>query len=124
MGARADRKKGAGGKGALKGVPKGATQETAAAKKVAETVIVQGLPELVALSHSIHSTPELCYNETRSASAVADALRAGGLEVTEGAYEIETALESRSGTGELVIALCAEYDALPEVGHALSLIHI
>jgi amidohydrolase len=118
MGARADRKKGAGGKGALKGVPKGATQETAAAKKVAETVIVQGLPELVALSHSIHSTPELCYNETRSASAVADALRAGGLEVTEGAYEIETALESRSGTGELVIALCAEYDALPEVGHA------
>jgi amidohydrolase len=88
------------------------------AKDAAAAVIAEHLPELVALSHSVHSTPELCFEENRSAHAVADALRAGGLTVDEGVYDLPTALESRSGEGELVIAICAEYDALPEVGHA------
>jgi amidohydrolase len=88
------------------------------AKEAAASVVAQRLPELLALSHHVHATPELCFNEVRSARAVAEALRAGGLEVTEGVYGIPTALESRAGDGELVIAVCAEYDALPEVGHA------
>ena len=49
---------------------------------------------------------------------MAETLRAGGLEVTEGVYDLPTALESKAGGGELVVAVCAEYDALPEVGHA------
>jgi amidohydrolase len=49
---------------------------------------------------------------------VSDALRAGGLTVTEGVYDLPTAFESRTGDGELVIAVCAEYDALPDIGHA------
>ena len=49
---------------------------------------------------------------------MAEALRAGGLEVDEGVYDLPTALESRAGDGELVVAVCAEYDALPDVGHA------
>jgi amidohydrolase len=92
--------------------------DTQAAKDAAASVITERLSELIALSHSVHSTPELCFNETRSARAVADALRAGGLTVTEGVYDMATALESRSGSGDLVIAVCAEYDALPDVGHA------
>jgi amidohydrolase len=95
-----------------------AAKNAAAAKDAAAAVIEQHLPELVALSHSVHATPELCFNEVRSARAVADALRAGGLAVTEGAYDLPTALESQAGEGELVIAVCAEYDALPDVGHA------
>jgi amidohydrolase len=87
-------------------------------KAAAASVIEQRLPELIALSHSVHSTPELCFNETTSAHTVAEALRAGGLSVTEGVYDLPTALESRSGDGDLVIAVCAEYDALPDVGHA------
>ena len=43
---------------------------------------------------------------------------AGGLAVDEGVYELPTALESRAGDGDLVVAVCAEYDALPGVGHA------
>jgi amidohydrolase len=89
-----------------------------AAKQAAAEVIDSHLGELVSLSHQIHSTPELCFNETRSAKSVADALRAGGLEVSEGVYELSTALESRAGHGDLVVAVCAEYDALPDVGHA------
>jgi amidohydrolase len=88
------------------------------AKEVAAGVIERRLDELVALSHSVHATPELCFHETESARAVAGALRAGGLEVTAGVYDLPTALESRSGSGDLVVAVCAEYDALPQVGHA------
>jgi amidohydrolase len=92
--------------------------DAAAAKAAAASVIEEHLPELIALSHSVHSTPELCYEETRSAHAVAVALRAGGMSVAEGVYDLPTALESRAGSGELVVAVCAEYDALPDVGHA------
>jgi amidohydrolase len=88
------------------------------AKDAAAAVIEERLGDLVALSHAIHATPELCFDERLSARAVAESLRAGGLSVTEGPYDLPTALESRSGSGELVVAVCAEYDALPEVGHA------
>lgn len=87
-------------------------------KAAAASVIDRHLTDLVTLSHAVHATPELCFNETRSAKAVADALRAGGLGVTEGAYDLPTAFECRSGNGDLVVAVCAEYDALPDVGHA------
>ncbi len=94
------------------------TIDRQAAKDAAASVVAERLPELLALSHSVHATPELCFEETRSAHAVASAIRAGGLSVTEGVYDIATAFESRSGDGELIVALCAEYDALPDVGHA------
>ncbi|MGA2472908.1 MAG: M20 family metallopeptidase, partial [Acidimicrobiales bacterium] len=87
-------------------------------KDAAAAVIDGHLDELVSLSHSVHSTPELCFGETTSARAVAETMRAGGLQVDEGVYDLPTALESRSGGGELVVAVCAEYDALPDVGHA------
>jgi metal-dependent amidase/aminoacylase/carboxypeptidase family protein len=87
-------------------------------KDAAVSVIDRHLTDLVTLSHAVHATPELCFNETRSAKAVADALRAGGMGVTEGVYDLPTAFECRSGKGELVVAVCAEYDALPDVGHA------
>jgi amidohydrolase len=88
------------------------------AKDTAAAVVDRHLGQLVSLSHSVHSTPELCFGETVSAHAVAETMRAGGLEVEEGVYDLPTALESRAGDGELVVAVCAEYDALPGVGHA------
>ena len=45
------------------------------AKETAAAVVERHLDELVALSHSVHSTPELCFGETTSAHAVAEALR-------------------------------------------------
>ena len=94
------------------------TAPASAAKAAAAAVVDDHLNELVSLSHFLHTTPELCFGETVSARAVAETMRAGGLEVTEGVYDLPTALESRSGGGELVVAVCAEYDALPDVGHA------
>jgi len=91
---------------------------TPAAKEAAAVVVDRHLGDLVSLSHFVHEHPELCFGESVSARAVAETLRAGGLEVTEGVYDLPTALESKAGGGELVVAVCAEYDALPEVGHA------
>jgi amidohydrolase len=92
---------------------------TAASAKTASAEVVERLlPELVELSHHVHATPELCFEENASARAVAETLRSGGLAVSEGVYDLPTALESRAGDGDLVVAICAEYDALPQVGHA------
>ena len=91
---------------------------TSSAKEVAAGVIDQHLDDLVALSHAVHDTPELCFEEIVSVRVVAEAMRSGGLEVEEGVYELPTAFESRIGDGEFVVAVCAEYDALPDIGHA------
>jgi amidohydrolase len=89
-----------------------------AAKDAAARTVDRHLARLVSLSHALHERPELCFAETASAGAVAQALREAGLDVDEGVYQLPTALESRNGDGELVVAICAEYDALPEIGHA------
>ena len=73
---------------------------------------------LVDLSRSIHAEPELAFAEHRSAAKVADLLAAEGFEVERGVADLETAFTATFGSGELVLGLCAEYDALPEIGHA------
>ncbi len=74
--------------------------------------------DLIALSHYIHAHPELGYEEHLSAAAVADAARAHGFTVETGIAGRDTAFAARIGSGRLHLALCAEYDALPDVGHA------
>jgi amidohydrolase len=73
---------------------------------------------LCALSRSIHAEPELAFAEHRSAAKVVDLMAAEGFEVERGVAGMDTAFTASYGAGELVIGLCAEYDALPEVGHA------
>lgn len=73
---------------------------------------------LIALSHFIHAHPELGYEEFQSADAVADAAETAGFVVERGIASLPTAFRATSGTGALHIVFCAEYDALPEVGHA------
>lgn len=74
--------------------------------------------DLIALSHSIHAEPELAFEETRSAAKVAELLAARGFELELGVAELPTAFTATFGSGDLVIGICAEYDALPEIGHA------
>lgn len=74
--------------------------------------------ELVELSHRIHANPETMFEEERSSRWVAEALHAGGFGVDQGVCDLPTAFVASSGHGPLTIAICAEYDALPGVGHA------
>lgn len=74
--------------------------------------------ELTALSHAIHSRPETAFNETDAARRVTALLAGYGFTVEHGAGGLDTAFTAVYGTGDLTIGLCAEYDALPEIGHA------
>jgi amidohydrolase len=73
---------------------------------------------LIGLSHSLHAEPELAFHEYRSAAKIATLLGEAGFVVYEGIGGLPTALTATRGTGELVIGICAEYDALPGIGHA------
>jgi len=90
----------------------------AGAKDAARAVVDAARAELVGLSRSIHDNPELCFEEHAAAQAVGDALAAGGFDVERGAYGLPTALAARAGSGPVSVVVCAEYDALPGVGHA------
>lgn len=74
--------------------------------------------ELDRLSLEIHARPELAYEERFAAGALADLVEREGLTVKRGAGAVETAFVAEFGSGKPVVALCAEYDALPGVGHA------
>ena len=74
--------------------------------------------DLVALSRRIHANPELGYEEERASGWLAEALDAAGFAVERGVCGLPTAFRATRGAGPLHIVVCAEYDALPGIGHA------
>lgn len=85
--------------------------------RASERVDFRG-PDLERLSLEIHARPELAFEEHFAAGALADYVEREGVTVTRGAGGLETAFVAEAGSGKPVVALCAEYDALPGVGHA------
>lgn len=75
-------------------------------------------PELIALSHDIHAHPEVGYVEYHAAAVTTELLERHGFTVERGVAGLETAFRATKGTGDLRLSFCAEYDALPDVGHA------
>jgi amidohydrolase len=77
--------------------------------------------ELTDISLDIHAHPELNYQEHHAAQVLADALERHGFKVERGVGGVETAfrgvIEGGNGDGPTV-ALLAEYDALPGIGHS------
>lgn len=73
---------------------------------------------LIELSHRIHATPELAFEEHQSSAMVAEALEAQGFTLTRHACGLPTAFLARHGHGALHVGICAEYDSLPGMGHA------
>ncbi|GJJ18585.1 M20 family metallopeptidase [Mycolicibacterium mageritense] len=74
--------------------------------------------DLIALSHSIHAEPELAFAEHRSCAKTQALVAERGFEITAAPAGLDTAFRASYGAGPLVIGICAEYDALPEIGHA------
>ena len=89
-----------------------------AAKALARRSLMGHQSELIELSHDLHRHPELSFEEHRSAAAISSLLEANGLVVKRSPYGLSTAFEASVGSGDLVVGLCAEYDALPGLGHA------
>jgi amidohydrolase len=88
------------------------------AKEAARGVVLDNDEALIALSHRIHADPELCFEEEHAAEGTATMLNDAGFTIETGVADLPTAYVATYGSGPLVIGICAEYDALPGVGHA------
>ena len=75
-------------------------------------------PELQAISRWMYENPETAYQEVASSARLVATLRENGFDVTHPAHGLETAFEANVGTSGPRVVICAEYDALPDVGHA------
>ena len=87
-------------------------------KAAARERLDQSQDELVALSHRIHTTPEMGFEEEHAATWLSEVLDGAGFAVERGVCELPTAFIARAGSGPLHVAICAEYDSLPAIGHA------
>ncbi len=87
-------------------------------KSVAIKEIDSRRNELRELSLKIHSNPELGFHEVKAAAWLTAYLEKNGFSVERGICGLETAFRAVYGQGKPVIAIMAEYDALPEMGHA------
>jgi amidohydrolase len=74
--------------------------------------------ELVELSLRIHQNPELGLQEVKASGWLTEYLGRNGFNVEKGICQLATAFKGSYGSGKPTIALLAEYDALPKLGHA------
>ncbi len=88
------------------------------AKAAAREQVATHQERLIALSHRIHAHPELGYEEEKASAWLAEELAGAGFAVETGICDLPTAFRARAGSGPLHLAICAEYDCLPAIGHA------
>lgn len=84
--------------------------------KVRDSVEAQR-EQLIQLSLKIHGNPELGFKEEKASAWLTAYLRDNGFHVEQGVGELPTAFRATYGRGSPRIALLAEYDALPGIGH-------
>jgi len=92
--------------------------DSSALKLRARERVERALSELIELSHRLYANPELNYAEVKAAGWLTEWLESAGFAVERGIAELPTAFRATYGTGALTVAFIAEYDALPDVGHA------
>ncbi|MGB2799744.1 MAG: M20 family metallopeptidase [Dehalococcoidia bacterium] len=73
--------------------------------------------ELIELSLMIHQNPEVAFKEVKAAAWLTEYLESKGFKVERGICQLATAFKGSYGTGKPAVALLAEYDALPKIGH-------
>lgn len=91
-----------------------AAQQTAVAE-------VEGKAEVVvSLGRKVWEFAETAFQESKSAELLASTLEAAGFKVRRGVAGMPTAFVAEYGTGKPVIAILAEYDALPGLSQAVA----
>jgi amidohydrolase len=94
------------------------TRRTNALKQTVQQEVDRQSDKIIKLSHRIHDNPELGFREENASSWICAYLKAAGFSVEKGVSSLPTAFRASVGSGKPVIAFLAEYDALPELGHA------
>ena len=76
--------------------------------------------ELAKISRAIHAQPELAFKEYFACETLTDALKRHGFTPQTGVFTLETAFEAQINSPQEgpTVAILAEYDALPGIGHA------
>lgn len=74
--------------------------------------------QLSELSLKIHSNPELGFQEVKAVDWLTRYLEENGFAIEHGICGLPTAFKASYGKGKPAIAILAEYDALPDLGHA------
>lgn len=88
------------------------------ASSIVEDAVHRRRDDLIALSHDIHAEPELAFEEHRSCAKTQALAAERGFAIRAAPGGLDTAFRAEYGSGSLVVGICAEYDALPEMGHA------
>ncbi|GJF17181.1 amidohydrolase [Mycolicibacterium cyprinidarum] len=88
------------------------------ASSCVEDAVNRRRSDLLELSHSLHAEPELAFAEHRSCAKTQALVAERGFDITVAPAGLDTAFRADYGNGPLVIGICAEYDALPGIGHA------
>jgi amidohydrolase len=73
--------------------------------------------QLIQLSVNIHDNPELGFKEEKASAWLTKYLEDNGFHVERGIAGLTTAFRATYGQGSPRIAVLAEYDALPKIGH-------
>ena len=96
-----------------------ATEESRQLKEEARRLAEILSGEIFAFSRSLYDDPELSLEETRASGRLAEALSGEGFRVERGVAGLPTAFvaEIRGGRPGPRVAILAEYDALPDIGH-------
>ena len=74
--------------------------------------------QLRELSLKIHDNPELGFQEVRASDWLTRYLEENSFSIERGICELPTAFRASYGQGKPAIGILAEYDALPDLGHA------
>lgn len=70
------------------------------------------------VNKALHANPETCFKEFFAHDTLTSLLELHGFNVTRSSYGLETSFDVCVGDGGRQVVFCAEYDALPEIGHA------
>jgi amidohydrolase len=91
---------------------------TAEIKAKIKSAVDSQRQQLLSLSDRIHANPELGFKEEKASGWLSDYLGKNGFSVAKGILGMPTAFKASYGSGHPKIAFLAEYDALPQLGHA------
>lgn len=86
-------------------------------KERCAAVVCDNGDRLIRLSERLHANPEVAWQEHQAARWLCEEL-ADAFTVTPAYLGLDTAFHATAGSGPHRVGICAEYDALPGLGHA------
>ncbi|RTE76045.1 hypothetical protein BHE90_009509 [Fusarium euwallaceae] len=76
------------------------------------------LPLRQEISLPLHENPETAYKEFFAHDLIVNYLASLGFQIKKSTWKLQTSFEAIFGDGGRQVVFCAEYDALPDLGHA------